>query len=142
MWTFHQATGLIEDFKGHRFGCSYAGHGQGKNNPALQDVRGGCRWDPEQQVWVRVDGLGQDDWGPLPCGIYTMRPPVDTATHGPFVLWFEPAAANNMFGRAGFGWHGDAIEHPGMASEGCIASPRVVRETGWRSNDHRVQVTP
>ena len=140
MWTFHQQTGLIEDFKGFKFGCSYAGHGKGKNNPALQDVHGGCRWDEEKQLWVPVDGLGSDDWGPLPAGIYQMQTPVDTTTHGPFVMWLTPDRSNEMFGRSGMGWHGDSLEHPGLASEGCICSPRIVRETAWRSNDHALQV--
>jgi hypothetical protein len=140
MWTFHQSNGLIEDFKGFRYGCSYAGRGEGKNNPVLQDVRAGCRWDKEKQLWLPVEGLTSDDWGPLPCGIYAMQAPVDSPTHGPYVLWLTPDPANEMFGRSGFGCHGDALEHPGFASEGCICSPRTIRQVMWKSDDHRVQV--
>lgn len=142
MWSYKQATGQIQDFKGFRFGCSYAGHGEGKNNPVLQYVRGGCRWDADKKLWVPVDGLTSDDFGPLPCGIYTMQEPVDTEKHGPFVLWLTPGIGNEMFGRSEFGIHGDSIEHPGLASEGCICSPRTIREVMWRSNDHNIQVLP
>lgn len=146
MWTYHQTNGQVEDFKGFLFGRSYAGHGEGKNNPALQDIHGGCRWDPDKKLWVPVDGLKQataddpGDYGPLPRGIYTMQPPEDTPKHGPFVMWLTPDPANEMFGRSGMGWHGDSIEHPGLASLGCICSPRTTRELAWQSNDHRLQV--
>lgn len=142
MWTFHQSTGQVEDFKGFKFGCSYAGRGNGKNNPALQEVHAGSRWDKEKQLWLPVEGLTKDDWGPLPCGVYVMQEPVDTETHGPYVIWLTPDPANEMFGRSGFGWHGDSIEHPGLASEGCICSPKMIRMTVWKSEDRRVQVLP
>lgn len=140
MWTYRQTDGQIEDFKGFRYGRGYAGRGEGKNNPLLQDVHGGCRWDAEKQLWVPVDGLTPDDWGPLPRGVYLMRPPEDTPKHGPYVIWLTPDPANEMFGRAGFGWHGDSLEHPGLASEGCICSPRTTRTLVWSSGDFRVQV--
>lgn len=140
MWTYRQGGGIVEDFKGHRYGSSYAGKGEGQNNPVLQDVHGGCRW--RNGAWVAVDGLTPEDWGPLPCGIYVIQPPVNTNTHGPFVMWLTPDPKNEMFGRAGFGWHGDSIEHPGLASDGCIASPRAVRDIVALSGDMRLQVIP
>lgn len=138
MWTFHQSSGLIEDFKAFRYGVSYAGRGEGKNNPIMQDIHGGARWLNGE--WAPVDGLTPDDWGPLPCGIYVMNAPVETETHGPYVMWLTPDPANEMFGRSSFGVHGDSIEIPGMASEGCICSPRSVRQTMWMSGDRRLQV--
>ena len=140
MFTYHQFSGDIEDFKGARYTGSYAGRGEGKNNPSLQDVRAGCRWNPAAKLWIPVDGLTPNDWGPLCRGIYTMQSPVDTETHGPYVIWLVPDPANDMFGRGGFGWHGDEIEHPGLASEGCICSAPTLRKLGWGSNDHRIQV--
>src|SRR5215469_15832661 len=110
MWTFHQETGQVEDFKGFLYGRSYAGHNEGKNNPALQDIHGGCRWDADKKLWVPVEGLKPDDWGPLPRGIYIINPPVDTETHGPYVMWLTPTPETEMYGRSGFGWHGDNIE--------------------------------
>lgn len=118
-WTYHQATGQLEDVLHWGCGAGYAGNGQGKNNPQMQDV---------------------PDVGPLPQGWYAIQPPVDTTTHGPYVLWLIPDPANEMFGRAGFGIHGDSIEHPGLASEGCIILPRVTREKIWNSLDHQLQV--
>lgn len=140
MWTFHQTDGQGEDFKGFRYGRWYSGCGKGKNNPAMQDVHAGCRWDEATNQWLAIPGLSSDDWGVLPAGIYTMQAPVDTEKHGPFVMWLTPDETNIMFGRSGFGIHGDSIEHPGLASEGCICAPRAVREMMWRSNDHRIQV--
>lgn len=138
MWTFRQRSGLVEDFTGRPHGASYAGHGEGRNNPIMQDIHAGCRW--RNGAWVSVDGLTPGEWGPLPVGLYEMQPPVDTPKHGPFVLWLTPHKLNEMFGRSGFGWHGDSIEHPGLASEGCICSPRPLRELAWNSGDRTIQV--
>ena len=68
------------------------------------------------------------DTGPIPPGMYTIGEPVDTVTHGPFVLPLTPDASNEMFGRSGFLLHGDSKTHPGAASKGCIIMPRAVRE--------------
>lgn len=130
----------MEDFTGKIQGSGYAGRGEGKNNPIMQDVRAGCRFS--QGEWAPVDGLTAEDWGPLPAGIYTMQPPQMTATHGPFVLWLSPDESNEMFGRSEFGIHGDSWEHPGLASEGCICVVRGLRESIWASGDHRIQVIP
>ncbi|MCU1305200.1 MAG: hypothetical protein JWQ87_5484 [Candidatus Sulfotelmatobacter sp.] len=138
MWTFRQGNGLIEDASGLPHGFAYAGRGEGKNNPILQDVRAGCRFSHGE--WVPVEGLSDQDYGPLPRGIYSLQAPVDSPKHGKFVMWLTPDPKNEMYHRAEFGWHGDSVEHPGLASEGCIASPRSMRELAWASNDHRVQV--
>lgn len=140
MWTYRQETGVFEDFKGMPFTGSYAGKGEGKNNPILQDVHGGCRL--QSGAWVPVDGLSLNDWGPLPCGIYTMQEPVDDPKHGKYVIWFTPGKGNEMFGRSAFGWHGVNPEHPEDSSEGCICSPHALRVTGWTSGDHNLQVIP
>jgi hypothetical protein len=140
MWTFHQPTGVLEDILGYRCGAGYAGRGEGKNNPILQDVRQGARWDDEAKQWVPVDGLSDEDWGPLPCGVYDIQSPVDTPKHGPYVMWLTPDASNTMFGRSAFGIHGDSIEHPGLASEGCMCFPRITREKIWMSGDHKLRV--
>lgn len=140
MWTYQQHNGQVTDPFGMLRGQSYAGHGEGRNNPVLQDVHAGCRWNGTE--WEIVDGLAPNDWGPLPCGIYTMREPEDTPTHGPYVLWLTPDAKNEMFNRSGFGIHGDSIERPGLASLGCICTPRAIRVLMWEGcgQDHRIQV--
>lgn len=118
MWVYVQSTGeLIRD--GDVVAQGYSGHGDGKNNPAMQNVR---------QV------------GPIPCGFYDIGDPVDTISHGPFVLPLEPNPENEMFGRSGFRIHGDSKEHPGEASIGCIIMPRPVRERVHQSGDTVLKV--
>ena len=112
-WTYEQATGrmLHDDVL---VGVGYSGALECKNDPDMQDVH---------------------NVGPIPQGTYTIHAPVDTVTHGPFVLRLEPDANNEMFGRAGFLIHGDSVVHPGTASEGCIILQRAVRESIWNSGD-------
>ena len=117
-WKYEQATGrmLLDD---KYFATGYSGAREGKNNPDMQDVA---------------------NVGPLPRGNYSIDAPVDTVTHGPYVLRLEPAAENEMFGRAGFLIHGDSVVHPGTASEGCIILARAIRERIWKSGDHKLAV--
>lgn len=121
MNTYRQGTGVWLDAAGKIVGEGYAGREEGKNNPALQS---------------------EHNLGPLPQGRYWIDPPQDTETHGPFVMWLarEPETGE-MFGRSGFGVHGDSQEHPGLASDGCIVLPRKVREAIWNSGDHYLEVT-
>ena|ERR1035437_5329862 len=104
---------------GKRLAYGYSGAGAGKNNPAMQKVY---------------------DVGPIPRGKYLIDVPVDTVTHGPYVLRLEPDDRNVMFGRAGFLIHGDSVVNPGSASEGCIIMPRFARERIWESLDHELEV--
>lgn len=123
MLTYVQKTGALIGPDGRVLGVGYAGAGPGKNNPAMQAAH---------------------NVGPLPCGDYVMSAPVNTTEHGPYVLWLIPNAANVMYGRSGFGLHGDSIAHSGEASEGCIVQDRDVREEAWTiaqaSNDYRLRV--
>ena len=119
MWTYHQSTGrLSRDCADVATG--YSGLDAGKNNPAMQEVH---------------------DVGPLPQGLYVIGHPVDTATHGPFVLPLTPDPGNTMFGRTGFLIHGDSLQHPGRASNGCIILPRPIREQIAASDDDELTVT-
>lgn len=118
MWIYEQATGrLLHDDKLVAIG--YSGAGDGKNNPAMQDVQ-------------RV--------GPIPKGKYTISPPHDTPSHGPYVLSLTPAPENEMHDRNGFLIHGDSIAKPGTASQGCIIMPRAAREEIWNSGDTILRV--
>jgi len=118
MWTWKQSTGeLLHD--GNPDAEGYSGHGDGWNNPTCQAI---------------------PNVGPLPQGHYTIEPPVDTKTHGPFVLRLDPNPANDMCGRSGFLIHGDAKADPGSASHGCIILARVVRERIAASGDHHLEV--
>lgn len=117
-WIYEQATGHLI-YNGEVVGMGYSGHAEGKNCPAMQDRRG---------------------VGPIPRGLYTISTPFDDDDHGKYVMRLWPNPKNQMFGRAGFLMHGDSIEHPGAASEGCIVMPRSVREQVWESGDKTLQV--
>ena len=121
MWTYAQKTGDLL-FNGQLVGAGYSGFDNGKNNPSMQAVA---------------------DLGPIPQGEWTIvGPPINTPTHGPFVLRLEPSNGTNLFGRSGFLMHGDSIESPGTASHGCIIMPRNIREQVWQSGDTALQVVP
>lgn len=118
-WTYKQVSGSLVDSAGALVATGYSGFGSGKNNPAMQSVHG---------------------VGPIPQGQYLIEPPRDSATHGPFVLPLKPYDSNTMFGRGGFLIHGDSLEHPGSASEGCIILPRSIREQIALSGDNQLFV--
>jgi Protein of unknown function (DUF2778) len=105
---------------GENVARGYSGAGEGKNNPEMEKV---------------------PNVGPIPRGDWNITgPPVDTRTHGPFVLHLQPKPETKTFGRDGFLMHGDSKEHPGTASQGCIILPRSVREQVWTSGDPDLEV--
>jgi hypothetical protein len=120
--TYSQTTGEMRTALDVLLGTGYAGHGEGVNNPTMQSIH---------------------NTGPLPQGIYTIGPPVNTTTHGPYVMWLTPDPANEMFGRSGFGIHADEIANPGkrLASTGCIVMSNQARLAIWATADHQLQVT-
>jgi len=123
-WRYEQKTGRLlhyadDESTAERVAIGYSGAGEGKNNPAMQDV---------QNV------------GPLPIGQYTIGEPTDTKTHGPYVLHLTPDPANEMYGRSGFLIHGDSVVEPGTASEGCMIFSRTIREKVWDSGDRQLEV--
>ncbi|HKT90099.1 MAG TPA: tlde1 domain-containing protein [Candidatus Sulfotelmatobacter sp.] len=121
MWTYRQSTGQLTDPDGTLVATGYSGHGDGKNNPALQDAH---------------------DIGPIPQGLYSIGSPTDLTggPHGPYVLPLTPDPGNEMFGRSGFLMHGDSMGHPGEASLGCIIAPRPARVKVAESGDQALQV--
>lgn len=119
-WRYEQGSGAISHDNDEPTVFGYSGAGDCKNDPASQGVH---------------------NMGPIPRGLYTINPPVDTKTHGPYVMWLTPDPANDMCGRSAFGIHGDSVVHPGEASEGCIVAPRPVREQIWESGDDKLEVT-
>lgn len=118
-WRYEQSSGWLIADGGKPLAQGYAGAGPGKNNPSADHIK---------------------DVGPLPRGTYIAEAPVDTMTHGPYVLRLTPYATNEMHGRAGFLMHGDSITAPGSASLGCIIQPRFARERFWESGDHVIEV--
>lgn len=114
MLSYSQTSGEMRSDTGALLGTGYAGHGAGVNNPAMQSIH---------------------DVGPLPQGVYTIAAPVNTTTHGPYVMWLTPDPANEMFGRSGFGIHADEIANPGkrLASTGCIVMSNEARVAIWEA---------
>lgn len=119
MWIYAQNSGQLISPTGGLMATGYSGAGEGKNNPTEEAVR---------------------NVGPIPEGFYDVQPPINSPTHGPYALHLLPDAGNAMFGRSEFLIHGDSVERPGQASEGCIIVPRFARERIWDSGDHRLQV--
>lgn len=122
MWRYTQSTGAL-DHDGVPVGVGYSGHGPGVNNPVLQAVH---------------------DVGPIPCGLWHIGAPIDTTTHGPFVLPLTPMEGTETFGRSGFLMHGDEVAHAGeqLASLGCIILARAIREQVAASGDDVLEVVP
>ena len=119
MWTFKQSTGELINADGVSLAQGYSGKDVGKNNPYMQNIK---------------------ETGPIPQGMYIIDAPEDSPKHGPFALPLTPYPTNEMFGRSEFLIHGDSIQHPGGASEGCVIMPRFVRDRIWESGDHDLQV--
>ena len=118
MWTYRQSTGELSS-NGELLESLTADAGVGLNNPALQDVA---------------------NVGPLPQGSYRIGAPYTDPTRGPLVMHLVPAAANLMFGRAGFLIHGDNAQLNHTASEGCIVLARTFREVIALSADRQLTV--
>ncbi len=118
MWTYEQSKGKLSH-NGVFVATGYSGFGEGKNNPSKQ---------AEQGV------------GPIPQGLWHIGAPFDSPDHGPYVLRLSPAPETMTFGRSGFLIHGDSLEHPGLASRGCIIMPRNIREQIHNSNDGSITV--
>ena len=119
MYTYVQATGQMLDATGKIIAVGYSGLGIARNDPDAQHV---------------------PNMGPIPVGKYTIMPPINSPTHGPFAMHLIPYAENNMENRSAFMIHGDSKEHPGAASDGCIVASRGARETIWGSGDHQLEV--
>jgi len=120
MWTWSQSEGkLYRD--GNWVADGYAGHGDGVNNPDMQNV---------EMV------------GPLPQGRYTIGSLRKDGRHmGPFVMFLDPAPENEMYGRSAFYIHGDNGKGDNSASNGCIILPRAVRFLISESGDNQLEVT-
>lgn len=125
MWVFCQSDGAlyrifpITPIRFSSVSKGYSGNGNGKNNPAMQNV---------------------ENVGPLPQGLYGIESPINSPKHGPTALPLVPDPKNTMFGRSEFLIHGDSVEAPGCASEGCIVMAKIVRELIWQSGDHDLTV--
>lgn len=118
MWYYEQPTGRLYH-NDTLAGTGYAGSPQGRNNPDMESVA---------------------LTGPLPRNTYSIGAPHDSPHTGKYTLNLTPIGSGNMFGRSNFRIHGDSLEHPGTASEGCIILPLSLRRQIWDSDDHQLSV--
>jgi len=117
-WEYSQSTGILK-FNLSKVATGYAGHGNAKNNPAMEHVK---------------------NLGPIPRGEYKIQAPRASSRTGPYVLPLVPVG-HNALGRTHFQIHGDSRSNPGMASNGCIVMPRAIREKIWNSGIRKLKVT-
>jgi type VI secretion system (T6SS) effector TldE1-like protein len=118
-WTYSQSAGTLTR-EGATIAIGYSGHGDGKNNPAMQQI---------------------PNVGPIPQGRYSIGDPRDSEKVGPYALPLTPSDGTDTFGRSAFMIHGDSIVHPGTASEGCIILLRDARHQVGESDDRVLVVT-
>jgi hypothetical protein len=118
-WVYEICSGKLYDDTGAIVAIGYSGDPSHKNDPQAVSLH---------------------NQGPIPPGRYEINPPVETVTHGPYVLPLAPDVGNVMFGRSGFLMHGDSVVAPGTASEGCVIMPRTIRELVWGSSDRELHV--
>lgn len=120
MWTYSQTSGELRN-NDVLLTRGYSGADYGKNAPQYQAVH---------------------NIGPIPRGVYTIGPAyTEPYEHkAPPVMHLIPDPENEMFGRDGFLIHGDSIEKPGTASEGCIILALPARRVVATSHDKRLTV--
>ena len=103
MFVYSQSTGELL-YDGVLLATGYAGYGEGRNNPHLENV---------------------ENVGPIPKGLYLIGEPRDSKRTGPHVLDLTPVD-HDALGRTSFQIHGD--NRTNDASHGCIIMPRKIRE--------------
>ncbi len=116
---YERTTGKLTKDSGELIGIGYSGHGEGKNNPSMEQIH---------------------NVGPLPKGKYMVGEPYTNPHSGPFTMNLTPDPSNEMYGRSGFMLHGDSIPNPGTASTGCIIMNRAVRESVHAGSDKVINV--
>jgi hypothetical protein len=118
VWTYKQTGGEL-DLDGAEVGAGYSGHGDGLNNPEMQNVR---------------------NVGPIPQGTWTIGSPVDPPDHlGPLAMPLTHVSGDE-FGRDDFFIHGDNAAGNHSASDGCIIMSHTIRQQIADSDDHDLQV--
>jgi hypothetical protein len=118
VWTFSQSTGRLKH-NGLPQADGYSGKGAGKFNPAMQATSG---------------------IGPIPRGEYRITAPFTHPGAGPYTMRLHPKPGTMTWGRSGFMIHGDSLDHPGQASEGCIILGPSIRHLIWNSGDRNLEV--
>jgi len=117
-WTYSQTTGKLTEDNVFQ-GIGYSGTGEGRNNPAMQDV---------------------PDVGPIPQGQYIIGVAYDNRGGlGPCVMHLDPYPSTNTFGRSLFRIHGNDIDND--ASHGCVILGPAIRQLISDSHDRTLLVT-
>ncbi|WP_119154575.1 tlde1 domain-containing protein [Caldimonas tepidiphila] len=120
-WYFDNASGKIFHER-HFVGVGYSGAGNGegpgagRNNPALQHLRG---------------------IGPIPAGNYRIGAAYHHPSKGRLCMALTPDG-HDALGRSGFLIHGDNAQ--GDASQGCIIADSTIRTMIATSSDRRLTV--
>lgn len=118
MWTYKSGSGKLFH-RGELKAQAYSGHGEGKNNPAMQHVA---------------------DVGPIPTGVYLIGDMFDHPTHGKYCMRLLPVTGTQLYGRSGFLMHGENAAHPGESSTGCIVVDHPHRVEVHESHDSQLVV--
>ena len=116
-WSWDQSEGALY-FDGRWVARGYSGRGEGRNNPAMEAVRG---------------------VGPIPAGRWRIGLPRTSTRTGPHVMDLTPMG-HDAHGRSAFQIHGDNAA--GDASSGCIVLPRAFRELISGGEISVLEVTP
>jgi hypothetical protein len=127
LFQYKQSTGLMQQIGAgsatpHVTG--YSGHGNGVNNPAMQNV---------------------PNIGPIPQGTYTIGEPEVYHSHGGDLansMKLTPDPSNVMYGRGGFWIHAGMADGSQTASEGCIIFDSAARQMIINSGIRILQVIP
>lgn len=122
MWIYSQYSAEMRH-NANLKGVCYSGHGEGENNPNMQEVK---------------------DVGPIPRGKWTIGPPQDNPQLGKLSMKLHPAEGTDTFGRDDFWIHGDSRANAGqgMASHGCIVAYLPLRREIANSQDTELIVVP
>lgn len=118
MWIYSQSSGQLKRY-GSVVASGYSGCGDGKNNPKLEHI---------------------PDMGPIPRGSWYIGRPADSIKLGPHVMALYAEQDVPTFGRSGFYIHGDSLENPGEASQGCIVIDHDARIAISESGDNELTV--
>jgi hypothetical protein len=118
--SYSQSTGILSGLPGEQFAIGYSGIGPDRNNPEAQSHHGA---------------------GPIPRGRWLIGSPEESPRVGPMAIPLLPSADCDTCGRGSFYIHGDAKEHPGAASHGCIVMSRAVREAIVNGGFDELEVT-
>lgn len=117
MWIYSQSSGILWEPETHKkVAVGYSGHGEGRNNPALEHVK---------------------NVGPIPRGRYYICPAVEHEKLGPLSMRLY-ALSHDARGRTDFLIHGDNKTND--ASHGCIILNRQTRQKIADSNDRDLLV--